>query len=101
MSDTQIRAVVIPVYENSDADYLSAVERRANDLTVLIYGWQGESTVKMAGPARLLDSGRQHYLPFLFTPAEQEVPKSVTHAALSGFMLHRDDKRYRNLRTWL
>jgi hypothetical protein len=101
MSNTRIRAVVIPVYENEESDYLSVVRRRNREMTVLIYGWQGQNGAKMAGPSRLLNLGDQSHIPFLFTPAEQDAPKSVTHAAVSGFILHRDDKAYRGMRKWL
>jgi len=66
----------------------------------MIWGWQGGhgKASRMTGPAQLVAT--QTIVPFLFSPAEQET-KAVTHAAVSGLVIHRTDRRYDELASWL
>jgi hypothetical protein len=102
MSSTHIKAVVVPVYNAAGADYLDTLVRRRDDLTALIYGWQGKDPTK--NPPRMVTPGkiveRQSVIPFLFSPAEQDL-KAVTHAAVCGLVVHRDEDRYGALALWL
>ena len=96
----RIQAVVIPVYEEEEANYLSTLTKRSSKPTTLIYGWQrSRSRSRMVTPQRLLE--QQSYVPFLFTPADQEPPKSVTHVAISGLIIHRGSAVYRRNEHWL
>ena len=92
------QAVVIPIYEEEEANYLSTLTKRSSKPTTLIYGWQ-RSRSRMVTPARLLE--QQSYVPFLFTPADQEPDKSVTHVAISGLIIHRGSAVYRRNERWL
>jgi len=87
-----IQAVVLPVFDK----YLDVLSQRTGELTTMIWGWQGEAR-RVRAPASLLR--RQRYVPFLFRSLE--AAGQVTHAALSGLILHRDSAQYRPLATWL
>ncbi len=99
---SQTKAVVVPVFNSIRADYLDTLVRRRDELTTLIYGWQGKDPTRT--PARMVTPGkmveRQSVIPFLFSPAEQD-QKAVTHAAVCGLIVHRDEDRYGALASWL
>jgi hypothetical protein len=78
-----IKAVVIPI----DDVFLLTLVDRGNDLTTLIWGWQGNSN-RMVTPQRILR--QQDYIPFLFSSTNQTY-KTVTHMGVSGLIVHRED----------
>ncbi len=51
----------------------------------------------MAGPGRLL--ARQGYVPFLFRSLD--VTGHVTHAAISGLIVHKESRGYQQVASWL
>jgi hypothetical protein len=84
MEHTATKSIVLPVYPN----YLRELAHREAEFTCMIWGWQGTAK-RMATPYRIL-AKEQGFLPFLFSSTKQE-PKAVTHAAVSGLLLHRED----------
>jgi hypothetical protein len=102
MNASHTKAVVVPVYNSPRLDYLDTLERRRDDLTTLIYGWQRKgpamTPARMVTPSRIVK--RQSAIPFFFSPAEQE-HKAVTHAAVCGLIVHRDEERYDEMASWL
>ena len=92
MAQSRTQAVVIPVYK----EYLDVLTRRPNDLTTMIWGWQGNSK-PMAAPGRLLR--KQGTVPFLFRPVEST--GHVTHVAISGLIVHSGSPAHRKIAQWL
>ena len=92
MSPNQIESVVLAIYDK----YLSTLTTRKDDLTTLVWGWQ-ENAKRFASPERL--AKKQTFVPFLFRPVDKV--GVITHCALSGLVLHKDDRRYPPLAAWL
>lgn len=90
---TELQSVVLPVYQA----YLDQLVAKPDDLICLIWGWQGDSK-RMSAPQQVLR--KQHALPFLFRPTDQE-EKTVGYAALCGCIVHRDDPEFAPNEDWL
>jgi hypothetical protein len=92
MANTNIEAVVLPVYDK----YLAVLCTRSQDLTTMVWGWQGNAR-RMARPAHL--RRRQPLVPFLFR--SDVAMGQVTHTAISGLIVHKVSPEYPALAHWL
>ena len=93
---TSVPAVVLPVFER----YLSALGAHPDELTTLIFGWQGknqEPARRLIGPERLCR--KYGHIPFLFRATE--TTGKVTHAAIAGLIVHRDQPEYKQQEQFL
>ena len=92
MANTNIEAIVLPVYDK----YLAVLCKWSQDLTTMIWGWQGNAR-RMARPAHR--RRRQPLVPFLFR--SDVVTGQVTHTAISSLIVHKDSPAYPALARWL
>jgi len=94
MEHTDIKAVVLPAYPF----YLETLVHREDTFTTMVWGWQ-KNPKRMATPHRVLHR-EQSYLPFLLSPTDQD-PKAVTHTAVCGLLLHREEIPPDEVAQWL
>jgi hypothetical protein len=101
-AESAIPAVVLPVQHQ----YIEALVAHPDDLTTLIFGWQGKNqkrAKRLVGPERKWRANG--YIAFLFRAshhdADRDAPRMITHAAVAGFMLHRRDPEYPKYKSFL